>query len=186
MDKGYRAARLQALGLYLTSAPGRAQSVSTVADLFHLDEVYVSGVRWELDRRELVAAMFTIPGGFRPPPPVAPDAGSDEYRIAQLDRYLRDQPGDDESIARLALRFNLSRPLVRRRLHAAGWSLLEYARPHHPPTDEERHAEHINTIMAAYRHGVSIEDISHHLHQGRDVVERIIEQQRVPVDVPDL
>jgi AraC-like DNA-binding protein len=186
MDDARRAARLHALGRYLRSAPGRAQSASTVADLFHLDVVYVSGVRWELDRRERLAAMVTIPGGFMPPPPCAPDAGSVEYRIAQLDRYLRDQPGDDESIARLALRFNLSRPLVRRRLRTAGWALLEYARPRHPPTDEEQHAEYITTIMAAYRHGVSIEDIGHHLHQGRDVVELIIEQQRVSVDVPDL
>jgi hypothetical protein len=187
MDDTYRAARPEAWGRYLRTAPGRTESASTVADLFHLDEVYMSGVRWELERRERMATMVTIPGGFVPPPMVAPAPGSVEYRIPQLNEYLRNEPDDGESIARLAVRYNLSRSLVRRNLRAAGWSLLEYARPHRPLTDEERHAEYVTTIVAAYRNGVSIEDISHHLHQQRDVVELIIErQQRVSVDAPDL
>lgn len=171
---------IAALGRYLTSHHGRTTTLRALASRYDLDEVYVGGVVWELrQRRELAVTIIESSSTALLPIPATPAAPPEQVRIARLDAVFKTPPDQHESVSRLAMRYNLSRSTVRRRLHAAGRSPLPEFPPQDLGTDAERETERIDTIRSAYTNGQSNKDIARYLRITVDLVESMIEQHEM-------
>ena len=182
-----RERQLTALGRYLTTRYGSTTTIYALACQYHLDEVYVEGVVRELRLRGQLAVRILDPVPRQLPRiPVTPPRPTEEACIARLDAALAMRPDPNESVSRLAWRYNLSRIAVRRHVRAAGWALPEFA-PQHGGPDAEGSADWIDTIMYAHTNGRSDRDTARYLHVTADLVREVTDQHatRTTQHVPE-
>ncbi len=179
--------QLTALGRYLTTRYGSTTTIRALACHYHLDEVYIEGVVRELRVRGELAVRIRDPFPGQPPPiPARPRCPTEDTCIARLDAALATPPAPNESVSRLAWRYNLSRITVRRHLRAAGWRLPEFP-PFNNGLDAEGDDEWIDTILYAHANGRSNRETARHLHITADLVGKVIDQHatQTPRPVPE-